>query len=131
MIVSILPKCSTVPATIASIWSRDRMSVSMPIAGTPIAVSSPTVRCIFSAFHSATTTLAPALPRWFAMPRPTPCPEPVTMITRPSTLCIARAGPPASGSTAIVATPASQTAPNLTAASGYPSGRACGRRRAR
>ena len=46
-----------------------------------------------SGFHSATTTCAPPLPRWTAMPLPTPRPAPVTMITLPATECIAVASP--------------------------------------
>ena len=40
-------------------------------------------------FHSATTIRAPPLPRCSAMPLPMPRPDPVTMITLPSTACIA------------------------------------------
>ena len=51
------------------------------------------VSAIRSSFHSATTTRAPPLPRCRAIPLPTPLPDPVTMITLPSTECIVARDP--------------------------------------
>src|SRR3954454_2208185 len=82
---SMRPYVSTVVAMAASIDACSRMLHSTPSASTPRPRSSSTTRSTRCAFHSATTTVAPCLPRCRAMPRPMPCPDPVIRTTLPST----------------------------------------------
>src|SRR5262249_24828731 len=57
------------------------MSVGTLMAGAPSSSSSARVRSPRCAFHSAITTEAPSLANRSAMPRPMPCPAPVTIAT--------------------------------------------------
>ena len=84
-----------------------------PSTAAPSASSSATVRAIFSAFQSATTTVAPALAKWCAIPRPTPWPDPVTITTRPSTECIARISAAGRAAQAPLAAVGSRSTPGI------------------
>src|SRR6185503_1224468 len=87
--MSTLPNSATVRSTAPTTCSRTPTSVRTNSDRTPnsAASSSAHARPLSSAI-SATSTFAPSRAKRRAMPRPIPCPAPVTIAARPLSLCM-------------------------------------------
>src|SRR5262245_60611517 len=77
------PQRAAVSATIRSTSARTATSTTAANASPPAAQTSATVRSARCGFSSATQTRAPSRPNASAIPRPMPCPAPVTTAILP------------------------------------------------